>query len=174
MSTVSESLISLTKNERPRAICSGRSEEMSDVSESLILLTKNERMSEPLIFWVNRSFAHFLTKTSDSLGNQMSEFPALLRTLGNVTATLSLHSLNYRRENRPYKGPAQWFLTFSYLQVREYCGLPKISSFAEFNNTIGTEKWSVFAKRSLKFFLWNRMRKPPVKIFQSVASRENG
>ena len=35
------------------------------------------KMSESLIFWVNRSFAHFLTKTSDSLGNQMSEFPAL-------------------------------------------------------------------------------------------------
>ena len=47
------------------------------VSESLRSLTKNERMSESLIFWVNRSFAHFLTKTSDSLGNQMSECPAL-------------------------------------------------------------------------------------------------
>ena len=35
---------------------------MSDVSESLISLTKNERMSELLIFLVNRSFAHFLTK----------------------------------------------------------------------------------------------------------------
>ena len=32
------------------------------MSESLILLTKNERMSELLIFLVNRSFAHFLTK----------------------------------------------------------------------------------------------------------------
>ena len=50
MSDVSESLISLTKNERPWAIRSGRSEEMSDVSESLISLTKNERMSESLIF----------------------------------------------------------------------------------------------------------------------------
>ena len=28
--------------------------------------------------WVNRSLAHFLTKTSDLFGNQMSEFPALL------------------------------------------------------------------------------------------------
>ena len=50
MSNVSESLISLTKNERPWAIRSGRSEEMSDVSESLISLTKNEQMSESLIF----------------------------------------------------------------------------------------------------------------------------
>ena len=50
MSDVSESLISLTKNERPWAISSGHSEEMSDVSELLILLTKNERMSESLIF----------------------------------------------------------------------------------------------------------------------------
>ena len=50
MSDVSESLRSLTKNEQPWAIRSGRSEEMSDVSESLISLTKNERMSESLIF----------------------------------------------------------------------------------------------------------------------------
>ena len=50
VSDVSESLISLTKNERPWVIRSGRSEEMSDVSKSLILLTKNERMSESLIF----------------------------------------------------------------------------------------------------------------------------
>ena len=48
MSDVSESLISLTKNERPWAIRSGRSEEMSDVSESLISLTKNEQMSDSL------------------------------------------------------------------------------------------------------------------------------
>ena len=43
-------LFSLTKNEWPWAICSGRSEEMSDVSELLISLTKNERMSKSLIF----------------------------------------------------------------------------------------------------------------------------
>ena len=48
VSNVSESLRSLTKNERPWAIRSGRSEEMSDVSESLISLTKNERMSDSL------------------------------------------------------------------------------------------------------------------------------
>ena len=52
-----------------------RSEEMSDVSESLISLTKNERMSESFIF-LSESLI-FGPKTSDSLGNQMSEFPAL-------------------------------------------------------------------------------------------------
>ena len=48
MSDVSESLRSLTKNEQPWAIRSGRSEEMSDVSELLILLTKNEQMRDSL------------------------------------------------------------------------------------------------------------------------------
>ena len=62
MSDVSESLISLTKNERPRAIYSGRSEEMSDVSESLILLTKNERISESLIFLRELLIRSFLDK----------------------------------------------------------------------------------------------------------------
>ena len=56
MSNVSESLRSLTKNEQPWAICSGRSEEMSDVSELLILLTKNERMSDSLKkIWLKKS-----------------------------------------------------------------------------------------------------------------------
>ena len=62
MSHVSESLISLTKNERPWAIRSGRSEEMSDVSESLISLTKNERMSESLIFLSKSLIRSFLGK----------------------------------------------------------------------------------------------------------------
>ena len=53
--TVSDSLRSLKTNQRPWAICSGRSEEMSNVSESLILLTKNERMSDLLKqFWQNK------------------------------------------------------------------------------------------------------------------------
>ena len=57
MSDVSESLRSLTKNEWPWVICSGRSEEMSDVSESLFLLTKNhEKWANHSFFWVNRSF----------------------------------------------------------------------------------------------------------------------
>ena len=75
---VSESLRSFRGNERQWAICSGRSEEMSDVNESLISLTKNEWMSESLILLSEsliRSF--FDKKSSDSLGNQMSEFPSL-------------------------------------------------------------------------------------------------
>ena len=70
---------------------SGRSPEMSNherfaqvaqskwaiVSESLRSLTKNERMSELLIFWAKRSFAHFWAKTSDLLGKSMSEFTTL-------------------------------------------------------------------------------------------------
>ena len=62
VSDVSESLRSLTKNERPWAIRSGRSEEMSDVSELLILLTKNERMSESLIFLSESLIRSFLGK----------------------------------------------------------------------------------------------------------------
>ena len=62
MSDVSESLISLTKNERPWAIRSGRSEEMSDVSKSLISLNKNEQMSESLIFLNESLIRSFLDK----------------------------------------------------------------------------------------------------------------
>ena len=65
MSDLSESLIFLTKNERPWAIRSGpsgRSEEMSDVSELLISLTKNERMSESLIFLSESLIPSFLDK----------------------------------------------------------------------------------------------------------------
>ena len=65
VSDVSESLISPNQ--------------MSDVSKSLRSLTKNERMSESLIFG---------QKTSYSLGNQMSEFPAL-RVGNNYTDTMS-------------------------------------------------------------------------------------
>ena len=62
MSDVSESLRSLTKNERSWAIRSGRSEEMSDVSKSLILLTKNEQMSESLIFLSESLICSFFDK----------------------------------------------------------------------------------------------------------------
>ena len=75
MSNVRESLISPTKNVQPWAICSGRLEEMSDVSESFISLTKNERIAH-FFEWIAHSLI-FLQKTSDLLGNQMSEFPAL-------------------------------------------------------------------------------------------------
>ena len=77
--TVSSSLRSLKTNERPWANRTGRSEEMSDVSDSLISLTKNERMSELLII-LSESLI-FRQKTSDSLRNQMSEFPALKKSM---------------------------------------------------------------------------------------------
>ena len=51
---------------------------MSDVNKSPISLTKNERMSEWLIFLSKSPIGSFLEKTSNSLGNQMSEFPALV------------------------------------------------------------------------------------------------
>ena len=75
VSDVSESLRSLTKNERCEQIAqvahqkwamwanrSGRSPKMSDVSESLRSLTKNERMSESLIFLSESLICSFLGK----------------------------------------------------------------------------------------------------------------
>ena len=61
--TVSESLRSFRGNERPGAICSGCSEEMSDVSKSLISLTKNEQLFNSLKkFWLKKSriLLHFV------------------------------------------------------------------------------------------------------------------
>ena len=78
MSVVSELLRSLTKNEKPWAIRSGRSEEMRD--RERIAQVAHQK-------WANEWIAHFFEqiadslifgqKTSDSLGNQMSEFPTL-------------------------------------------------------------------------------------------------
>ncbi len=78
MSDVSESLRSLIKNERPWAIRSGPSEEMSDC-EQIAQVTHQKWANE----WIARFFeriAHLLIfgqKTSDSLGKPMSEFQAL-------------------------------------------------------------------------------------------------
>ena len=81
LSDVSESLRLLNKNEQPRAIRSGRSEEMSD-REQITQATHQK--------WANKWIAHFFKqithslifgqKTSDSLGKPMSVFPALSRT----------------------------------------------------------------------------------------------
>ena len=74
---------------------------MSNVSESLILLTKNERMSESLIFLSESLICSFLDKkTSDSLENQISEFPALaflhdMDLLKHTTQFLRLLSSNF-------------------------------------------------------------------------------
>ena len=61
------------------------------MSESLISLTKNEQMSESLIFLSEPLIRSFLKKMSASLGNQMSEFPALQ---SRAMTTFELFSLN--------------------------------------------------------------------------------
>ena len=83
MSDVSESLRSLTKNERLWAIGSGRSEEMID--RERITQVAHQK-------WVNEWMAHFFERIAhslifgqkmiDSLGKLMSEFPALELTNG--------------------------------------------------------------------------------------------
>ena len=114
MSDVSESLILLTKNERPWAIRSGRSEEMSDCER--IAQVAHQK-------WVNEWIAHFFEriahslifgqKTSDSLGNQMSEFPALYfnRCSGigsaNVWENVSIY-------NSDWKCDLNFFLNITY------------------------------------------------------------
>ena len=75
---VSESLRSLTKNERCEQIAQFAQQKLATMSGSLRSLTKNELMSKLLVFLANRSFVHFLQKTSDSLRKPMSEFPALI------------------------------------------------------------------------------------------------
>ena len=82
MSDVSESLISLTKNERTWAIRSGRSEEMSD--HERIAQVAHQKWANEWIPHFFEQIAHSLIfgqKTSYSLGNQMSEFPARLYSL---------------------------------------------------------------------------------------------
>ena len=81
MSDVSKLLISLTKNEWPWAIRSGGSEEMSDRERIAQVAHQNEWISESLIF-LSESLIHSFCgqKMSNSLGNQMSEFPALNTT----------------------------------------------------------------------------------------------
>ena len=78
---VSESLRSLTKNERPWAIRSGHSEEMSDC-ERIAQVGHQKWTNE----WIARFFeriAHsliFEQKTSDLLGKPMSKFPDMPKT----------------------------------------------------------------------------------------------
>ena len=70
VSDVSKSLRSLTNNDQPWAICSGRSPKMSD----------HERIAQVAHQkWVNERIAHLLIfsqKTSDSLRKPLSKFPA--------------------------------------------------------------------------------------------------
>ena len=66
VSDVGESLILLKSNERFAQVAQRK---WAIVSESLRSLTKNEQITHSLIFG---------QKTSDLLGNQVSEIPALL------------------------------------------------------------------------------------------------
>ena len=78
MSDVSGSLRSLTKNEQPWAIRSHRSEEMSDCER--IAQVAHQKWANEWIAHFFEQIAHSLIfgqKTSNSFGNQMSEFPAL-------------------------------------------------------------------------------------------------
>ena len=79
MSNVSELLSSLTKNERPWAICSGRSEEVSDCER--IAQVAHQKWENESIGRFFERIAHSLIfgqNTSDSLGKLMSEVQALL------------------------------------------------------------------------------------------------
>ena len=78
MSDVNELLRSLTKNEGPWVICSGRSEELSD-RERIAQVAHQKLANEWIAHFLER-IAHLLIfglKTSDSLQKPMSEFPAL-------------------------------------------------------------------------------------------------
>ena len=78
MSHVSKSLRSLTKNEQPWGIRSGRSEEMS--YHELFAQVAHYKWANEWITNFLEQIAHLLIfghKTSNSLGKPMSEFPAL-------------------------------------------------------------------------------------------------
>ena len=78
VSNVSELLRSLTKNVRPWAIRSGRSEEISDLER--IAQVAHQKWANERIARFFEGIAHLLIfgqKMSDSLGKPMSEFPAL-------------------------------------------------------------------------------------------------
>ena len=93
-SDVSESLIFLKSNERCKRIAHFAHQKWATMSDSLRLLRWNERDERIAHFahqkWTNEWIAHFFEriahsiifwqKMSDSLGNQMSEFPALIQS----------------------------------------------------------------------------------------------
>ena len=56
------------------------------VSDSLRSLTKNERMSKSFFFWANERINFFSQKTRDPLRKPMSEFPTLCG-LGKFSST---------------------------------------------------------------------------------------
>ena len=89
MSDVSESLRSLSKNERCEQIAQVAYQKWATMSDSLRSLTKNEQIA---CFYeqITHSLI-FSPKTSNSLRKPMSEFPALFYREGNrrIPAVLS-------------------------------------------------------------------------------------
>ena len=79
MSDVSEFLRTLTKNEQPWAICSGRSQKMTNHEQIAQVAHKkwvNEQIAR-FFEWIAHSLI-FSQKTSDSLRKLKSEFPTLV------------------------------------------------------------------------------------------------
>ena len=110
VSDVSESLKSLTKNERCEQIAQVAHQKWATMSNSLRLLTKNERpwtnrsgrspkMSESLVFWANRSLAHFFSKNKRFTQKTIVRIPSpgfkkyLEKTRGGVDAPSEKKSL---------------------------------------------------------------------------------
>ena len=78
MSDVSESLRSLTKNERPWGNRSGRSPKMSE-------------WANRSFFWANRSFAHFFPKNEQVAQKTDEPIPSPGRILCNLSILCSVH-----------------------------------------------------------------------------------
>ena len=119
MSDVSKSLRSLTKNEPPWAIPSGRSEEMSD-GERIAQVTHQKWGNE----WIAQFFeriAHSLIfgqKMSDSLGKPMSEFPALrVATPSKNKKDSVLIEINLRMKKKHYLWLSILFLIYCIIKA---------------------------------------------------------
>ena len=105
MSDVSKSLRSLIKNEQPWAIRSDRSEEMTDCER--IAQVAYQKWAKEWIANFFERIAHLLIfgqKTCDSLGHQMSEFPALSKcktkpSRNFLKLSCRWYSSNYNKKN---------------------------------------------------------------------------
>ena len=79
--TMSDSLRLLTKNEQPWANCSGRSPKMSN--HERIAQVAHQKWANRLLFWANRSFAHFFAKKRAfrSENRWANSQPCIIRTI---------------------------------------------------------------------------------------------
>ena len=102
VSKVSESLRSLTKNERCEGIAQVAHQKLATMSD---WLRGNERDSERI--------AHFWGNTSDSLGKLMSEFPALRRAHSFFSLYNAVHLQYEDRDGKILRGD----------QITNYCKL---------------------------------------------------